>query len=111
MFFGERLDNVKIIGNGHITGNGNLVTGDNVMRIILEDGSSHEVSKTDQWKIVYGELLVNPRPIPRRMKKIWDRPPTYAPRLVRIDCLNLAPGQYVMTTLGPKLIREIIRHF
>src|SRR5688572_18935962 len=32
MFFGERLDNVKIIGNGHITGDGNLVTGDNVMR-------------------------------------------------------------------------------
>lgn len=31
MFFGERLDNVKIIGNGHITGDGNLVTGDNVM--------------------------------------------------------------------------------
>ena len=81
------------------------------MRIILEDGSSHEVNKTDQWKIVYGELLVNPRQIPRRMKKIWDRPPTYAPRLVPIDCLNLAPGQYVMTTLGPKLIREIIRHF
>lgn len=32
MFFGERLDNVKIIGNGYITGSGNLVTGDNVMR-------------------------------------------------------------------------------
>ena len=32
MFFAERLDNIKIIGNGHITGNGNLVTGDNVMR-------------------------------------------------------------------------------
>jgi polygalacturonase len=31
MFFGERIDNVKIIGNGTITGNGNLVTGDNVM--------------------------------------------------------------------------------
>jgi polygalacturonase len=31
MFFGERIDNVKIIGNGHITGNGNLVTGDRVM--------------------------------------------------------------------------------
>lgn len=31
MFFGERLDNVKIIGNGRITGDGNLVTGDNVM--------------------------------------------------------------------------------
>lgn len=31
MFFGERLDNVKIIGNGLITGNGNLVTGDKVM--------------------------------------------------------------------------------
>jgi polygalacturonase len=31
MFFGERLDNVKIIGNGLITGNGVLVTGDRVM--------------------------------------------------------------------------------
>lgn len=31
MFFGERLDNVKIIGNGYITGNSNLVTGDKVM--------------------------------------------------------------------------------
>jgi polygalacturonase len=32
MFFGERLDNVKIVGSGRITGNNNLVTGDNVMR-------------------------------------------------------------------------------
>lgn len=32
MFFGERLDNVRIIGNGLITGNSNLVTGDNVMK-------------------------------------------------------------------------------
>lgn len=31
MFFGERLDNVKIIGPGRITGDGNLVTGDRVM--------------------------------------------------------------------------------
>lgn len=31
MFFGERLDNVKIIGNGRITGDGNLATGDKVM--------------------------------------------------------------------------------
>ncbi|MFU8874746.1 carbohydrate-binding domain-containing protein [Micromonospora sp. SL4-19] len=31
MFFGERVDNVKIIGNGRITGNGNLVTSDGVM--------------------------------------------------------------------------------
>jgi polygalacturonase len=31
MFFGERLHNVKIIGNGRITGDGNLVTGDRVM--------------------------------------------------------------------------------
>ncbi|WEK18852.1 MAG: glycosyl hydrolase family 28-related protein [Candidatus Pedobacter colombiensis] len=31
MFFGERLDNIKIIGNGLITGNGNLVNGDKVM--------------------------------------------------------------------------------
>lgn len=31
MFTGERLDNIKITGNGRITGNGNLVTGDKVM--------------------------------------------------------------------------------
>lgn len=31
MFFGERVNNVKIIGNGLITGNGNLVNGDKVM--------------------------------------------------------------------------------
>lgn len=31
MFFGERLDNIKIIGNGLITGNGNLATSDKVM--------------------------------------------------------------------------------
>lgn len=31
MFFAERQDNIKIIGNGYITGNGNLVTGDRVM--------------------------------------------------------------------------------
>jgi polygalacturonase len=31
MFFGERLDNIKIIGSGRITGDGNLVNGDRVM--------------------------------------------------------------------------------
>ena len=31
MFFAERQDNIRIIGNGMITGNGNLVTGDRVM--------------------------------------------------------------------------------
>lgn len=31
MFFGERIDNVKIVGTGRITGNGNLVTSDKVM--------------------------------------------------------------------------------
>lgn len=31
MFFGERIDNVKIVGTGRITGNGNIVTTDKVM--------------------------------------------------------------------------------
>ncbi|ULT41993.1 hypothetical protein KRR40_46910 [Niabella defluvii] len=31
MFTAERQDNIKIIGNGYITGNGNLVTSDKVM--------------------------------------------------------------------------------
>ena len=37
MFFGERLDNVKIIGTGLITGDGNLVTGDRVMNNIQDN--------------------------------------------------------------------------
>jgi hypothetical protein len=32
MFFAEREENIKIIGTGRITGDGNLVTGDNVMK-------------------------------------------------------------------------------
>jgi polygalacturonase len=39
MFFGERVDNVKIIGNGRITGDGNLVTGDNVMKNAVDNRS------------------------------------------------------------------------
>lgn len=31
MFYGQRLDNIKIIGNGRIAGNGSLNTGDGVM--------------------------------------------------------------------------------
>lgn len=31
LFFGERLDNVKIIGNGRLTGDGNLGTSDKIM--------------------------------------------------------------------------------
>jgi len=31
MFFGERIENVKIVGTGRITGNGNIVTNDRVM--------------------------------------------------------------------------------
>lgn len=31
MFHGERIENVKIVGRGRITGNGNIVTGDKVM--------------------------------------------------------------------------------
>ncbi len=31
MFFGERIENVKIYGNGRITGDGNIFTGDKVM--------------------------------------------------------------------------------
>lgn len=31
MFFGERIDNVKVVGTGRITGNGNIVISDKVM--------------------------------------------------------------------------------
>ena len=39
MFFGERLDNVKILGTGRISGNGNLVTGDRVMNNAADNRS------------------------------------------------------------------------
>jgi len=32
MFFAERQENIKVFGNGYITGNGNLVTSDGVMK-------------------------------------------------------------------------------
>jgi polygalacturonase len=37
MFFGERLNNVKIIGNGLITGDGNLVNSDKVMNNVPDN--------------------------------------------------------------------------
>lgn len=36
MFFGERIENVKIVGTGRITGNGNIVTTDKVMDNVPE---------------------------------------------------------------------------
>ena len=39
MFFAEREDNIRIIGNGRITGNGNLVTGDKVMNNAADNRS------------------------------------------------------------------------
>ncbi|MCR8636500.1 S-layer homology domain-containing protein [Paenibacillus sp. N5-1-1-5] len=50
MFFGERLDNIKIIGNGKITGNGNLQTSDGVM-------DNNPDSRTD--KMVTVKLCTN----------------------------------------------------
>lgn len=44
MFTGERLDNIKIIGNGRITGNGNLVTSDKVMNNAPDNRSDKMIS-------------------------------------------------------------------
>lgn len=47
MFFAERLDNVKIIGNGLITGDGNLVNGDKVMN----NAPEHRADKMFTFKL------------------------------------------------------------
>jgi polygalacturonase len=47
MFFAERMDNIKIIGTGRITGAGNLVTGDRVM----DNSPDHRSDKMFTFKL------------------------------------------------------------
>ncbi len=83
LFFGERLDNIKIIGNGRITGDGNLVTSDRVMNNApdnradkmftfklctnIEIGGLH--TQDDLW---YDEVLDEPYYINERNEKRTD---------------------------------------
>lgn len=52
MFFAEREDNIKIAGNGYITGNGNLVTGDRVMNNAPDNRSDKMFTFKDRKSVV-----------------------------------------------------------
>jgi len=91
MFFGERLDNIKIIGNGTITGNANLVNGDGVMKNAPDNRSDKMFSlklctnieiggiyhKEDLW---YDEAKNEPYYIGKNGSKIED-----AEHMLKID--------------------------
>lgn len=77
MFFGERLDNVKIIGNGLITGNGNLVTGDRVMTNAPDNRSDKMFVFKLCTNIEIGGIL--------RTEDLWYDPGTDEPYYIRKD--------------------------
>ncbi|WP_261807712.1 hypothetical protein [Paenibacillus sp. N3.4] len=56
MFFGERLDNIKIIGNGRITGNGNLTTSDGVMSNTPDNRSDKMLTVKLSTNVEFGGL-------------------------------------------------------
>jgi polygalacturonase len=77
MFFGERLDNVKIVGTGRISGSGNLVTGDNVMRNPPENRSDKMFVLKLCTNLEIGGLT--------RTEDLWYDPEKDAPYYTRAD--------------------------
>jgi polygalacturonase len=77
MFFGERLDNVKIIGNGLITGNGNLVTGDKVMNNTPDNRADKMFSLKLCTNVEIGGLYCG--------KDLWYEPSKDAPYYINND--------------------------
>ena len=78
------------------------------MRLIFEDGTSQECSSTDQRQISTAKVLIRPRRIPVHLKRVWDDPPTYA-KLVVARCEIIAPGHWVMTSVGLKRVATVER--
>jgi polygalacturonase len=77
MFFGERINNVKIIGNGRITGAGNLVTGDRVMSGAPDNRCDKMFSLKLCTNVEIGGLS--------RSEDLWYDEPTDAPFYIRKD--------------------------
>lgn len=77
MFFGERIENVKILGTGRISGDGNLVTGDRVMNNAPDNRSD----KMFTFKLCR-DIEIGGRP---RDADLWYDPVTDEPYYVRAD--------------------------
>lgn len=77
MFFGERIDNVKIIGTGRITGDGNLVTGDRVMNNAPDNRADKMFTFKLCTNLEIGGL--------QRTDDLWYDPATDEPYYIRKD--------------------------
>jgi hypothetical protein len=77
------------------------------MRIVFEDGTSQECSPDDQRQIsTLAEFY--PAQRPKHLKRVWDKPPTYA-NLVVVRCRLIVPDHYVMTDAGLKRVVSVHR--
>lgn len=102
MFFGERLDNVKIVGNGRITGDGNLVTGDKVMNNLPDNRADKMFSFKLCTNIEIGGIA--------READLWYDPEKDEPYYIgkngfnNFDCTNMLNidrgGHFVLLATG-----------
>ena len=79
------------------------------MRIVFEDGTSQECSPTDQRQISVAKPIFHPaQRIPKHLKRVWDKPSTYA-NLIVVRCNLIVPDHYVMTDVGLKRVTRVER--
>ena len=78
------------------------------MRIVFEDGTFQECSSTGQRQISTEAVFHPAQRIPKHLKRVWDKPPTYA-RLIVVQCDLIVPNHYVMTDTGLKRVARVER--
>ena len=81
---------------------------DEQMRIVFEDGTSEECSPADQRQISTEAVFYPAQRIPKHLKRVWDKPPTYA-KLVVVRCEIIRLDHYVMTDAGLKRVVSVKR--
>ena len=102
MFSGERIDNVKILGNGRITGDGALVNGDNVMKNAPDNRGDKMFSFKLCTNIEIGGM--------HSSEDLWYDPATDEPYYIRkdgsknVDIRNMLqidrPGHFALLATG-----------
>jgi hypothetical protein len=78
------------------------------MRTVFEDGTSEECSSTDQRQISTEAVFQPAQRIPKHLKRVWDKPRTYA-NLMVVRCSIIQPNHYVMTDTGLKRVARVER--
>ena len=78
------------------------------MIIVFEDDSIDACDPIEHRQVVYGEVIVDPQRVPEGVKMIWMDPPTYALRTFTVRCKVLQPNLVILTSTGPKAIKEVL---